>query len=331
MARKTPPNLVVLDLGLPKMDGLDARALRQHPTSIMLLTARVEGAEAGCRPRAGRRRLHDQAVQPARAGGAGPCGASRAPTTAAHGGRCAPADLTLDVPRRRPSRGRPVDLTRPSSSCWPTLVAQPGRVFTRAQLLDAIRGDEVDAFERAIDAHVKNIRRKIEPDPRAPRYLLTVYGVGYQFATHDAAMPPRPRSALVAERRGLAAATIRAGAGAGRRARLRSGGSSAIAGLLCVARADGRLGGPSRASRGGSRAAVRAGVAALLFVARCSSRLLRRSASPLGDLVRPPTASPAATSRVRVRSTGRRAVRTLAHAFNAMAAGSRSRIGSGAT
>jgi DNA-binding response OmpR family regulator len=59
---------------------------------------------------------------------------------------------------------------------------QPGRVFTRGQLLDSIRGEEGESFERAVDAHVKNLRRKIEPDPKKPRYLQTVYGVGYRFA-----------------------------------------------------------------------------------------------------------------------------------------------------
>ena len=63
-----------------------------------------------------------------------------------------------------------------------TLARQPGRVFTRAQLLDAIHGVDVDAFERAIDTHIKNIRRKIEPDTRSPTYVLTVYGIGYKFA-----------------------------------------------------------------------------------------------------------------------------------------------------
>jgi DNA-binding response OmpR family regulator len=57
-----------------------------------------------------------------------------------------------------------------------------GRIFTRAQLLDAVRGVAFESYERAIDAHIKNIRRKIEPDPREPRYILTVYGVGYKFA-----------------------------------------------------------------------------------------------------------------------------------------------------
>ena len=77
---------------------------------------------------------------------------------------------------------RPIDLTPSEFELLATLARQPGRVFTRAQLLDAIRGVEVESFERAIDAHVKNLRRKLEPDPRNPRYVLTVHGVGYKLA-----------------------------------------------------------------------------------------------------------------------------------------------------
>jgi DNA-binding response OmpR family regulator len=62
------------------------------------------------------------------------------------------------------------------------MARQPGRVFTRSQLLDAVRGVAFESYERAIDTHIKNIRRKIEPEPREPRYLLTVYGVGYRLA-----------------------------------------------------------------------------------------------------------------------------------------------------
>ena len=62
------------------------------------------------------------------------------------------------------------------------LARQPGRVFTRSQLLDAVHGVAFESYERAIDAHVKNIRHKLEPDPRAPRFILTVYGVGYRLA-----------------------------------------------------------------------------------------------------------------------------------------------------
>ena len=74
------------------------------------------------------------------------------------------------------------DLTSTEFELLLTLARQPGRVFTRAQLLDAVRGVAFESYERAIDAHIKNIRRKIELDPREPRYILTVHGVGYKFA-----------------------------------------------------------------------------------------------------------------------------------------------------
>jgi two-component system alkaline phosphatase synthesis response regulator PhoP len=78
--------------------------------------------------------------------------------------------------------GEAIELTATEFQLLAAMARHPGRVFTRTQLLDAVRGEEVEAFDRAIDAHVKNIRRKIEIDPRRPRYLLTVYGVGYKCA-----------------------------------------------------------------------------------------------------------------------------------------------------
>jgi len=92
-------------------------------------------------------------------------------------------DVELDHARREfRVAGRQVDLTPTEFDLVAVMARQPGRVFTRAQLLDAIRGTAVESYERAIDAHVKNIRRKLEPDPRAPRYLQTVFGIGYRFA-----------------------------------------------------------------------------------------------------------------------------------------------------
>ena len=78
--------------------------------------------------------------------------------------------------------GRGVDLTPTEFQLLATFAREPGRVFTRGQLLDAVHGVAFESYERAIDAHVKNIRRKIEPVPGRPRYLLTVHGVGYRFA-----------------------------------------------------------------------------------------------------------------------------------------------------
>ena len=93
------------------------------------------------------------------------------------------ADVELDVPRMDARfGGRRVDLTKTEFQLVATMARQPGRVFTRAQLLDAVRGVAFESYERAIDAHIKNIRKKVEPDPRSPRYVLTVFGVGYRFA-----------------------------------------------------------------------------------------------------------------------------------------------------
>jgi len=78
--------------------------------------------------------------------------------------------------------GRRIELTPTEFQLLATMARQPGRVFSRAQLLNAVHGDAGEAFERAIDAHIKNMRRKIELDPHNPRYLLTVFGVGYRFA-----------------------------------------------------------------------------------------------------------------------------------------------------
>jgi DNA-binding response OmpR family regulator len=92
------------------------------------------------------------------------------------------SDVEVDVPRMRVSVGeRAVDVTPTEFELLRTLTREPGRVFTRAQLLDAVHGVAIESYERAIDAHVKNLRRKIEPTPGAPRYLLTVRGVGYRF------------------------------------------------------------------------------------------------------------------------------------------------------
>ena len=92
-------------------------------------------------------------------------------------------DVVLDVPRMRAEvAGTAVELTPTEFQLLATLAARPGRIFTRSQLLDALHGVAFETYERAIDSHIKNLRRKLEPDPRRPRYVLTVYGVGYRFA-----------------------------------------------------------------------------------------------------------------------------------------------------
>jgi DNA-binding response OmpR family regulator len=184
LARSRRPDLVILDLGLPGMDGLDvARALRRDAdTPIVMLTARadeadrVAGLELGAddyvtkpfsprelvaRVRAVLRRT-ERATQPA--------------------AMIRAADVELDTAKLRvTAAGRQVDLTPTEFAILATLAREPGRVFTRSQLLDAVHGVAFDSYERAIDAHVKNLRRKLEAEPHDPRYVLTVIGVGYRF------------------------------------------------------------------------------------------------------------------------------------------------------
>jgi two-component system alkaline phosphatase synthesis response regulator PhoP len=183
-ARSSQPDLVVLDLGLPKMDGLDVtRALRQHSSvPIIMLTARVEesdklvGLELGADDYLTKPFSPRELVARVRAV------FRRIDRGPERGDVVRAGDVVLDVPRMRATvAGRPVEMTSTEFTLLATLMRQPGRVFTRAQLLDAIHGDAGDAFDRAVDAHVKNLRRKIEADPHAPRHLLTVYGVGYRF------------------------------------------------------------------------------------------------------------------------------------------------------
>ncbi len=184
-ARMRGPDVIVLDLGLPRMDGLDvARAIRRDSAvPIIMLTARADetdtliGLELGAddymtKPFSPRELVARVRAVLRRVGG-----------DLAHADVVHVGDVELDMPRMRVTvGGRRVELTPTEFQLLATLARQPGRVLTRAQLLDAIHGVAFESFERAIDAHVKNIRRKLEPDPRSPRYVQTVFGVGYRFA-----------------------------------------------------------------------------------------------------------------------------------------------------
>jgi DNA-binding response OmpR family regulator len=183
--RHEKPALLILDLGLPGMDGLDvARTIRRDSNvPIIMLTARVDeadkliGLELGAddyvtkpfsprelvaRVRAVLRRTgaeREQALPPVIAG-----------------------EVEIDRERRRVTVvEREVELTPTEFDLLVVLARHPGRVFTRLELLDRVQGYAYEGYERTVDAHVKNLRQKIEPDPKDPRYVLTVYGVGYRF------------------------------------------------------------------------------------------------------------------------------------------------------
>jgi two-component system alkaline phosphatase synthesis response regulator PhoP len=184
VARHERPDLIVLDLNLPGTDGLDVcRALRRESdVPIIMLTARVEetdrliGLELGAddyitkpfsprelvaRVRAVLRRVRGGVHQP---------GLIRA------------GDLEIDLNGHRVTRaGEAIQLTRTEFNLLAILAQHPGQTFNRAQLLDRLHGVAHEGFDRSIDAHVKNLRRKLEVDPLEPRYVLTVYGVGYKF------------------------------------------------------------------------------------------------------------------------------------------------------
>ena len=187
--RRERPDLVILDLGLPELDGLDVtREIRRDSSlPIVMLTARDDeldkllGLELGAddyltkpfspRELVARVRAVLRRVDRSDRSGGGDQAVIRA------------GELVLDPLRMRAELGdRQIELTPTEFQLLATLAAQPGRIFTRSQLLDALHGIAFESYERAIDTHIKNIRRKLEHDPRVPRLVLTVYGVGYRFA-----------------------------------------------------------------------------------------------------------------------------------------------------
>jgi DNA-binding response OmpR family regulator len=183
-ARSERPDLVVLDLGLPGMDGYDVtRSIRsQSAIPIIMLTARSEetdrivGLELGAddyvvKPFSPRELVARVKAVLRRASGEVASETIRA------------RDLVISLPHRSVERGGTrIELTASEFGLLRALASSPGRVFTRGQLLDVMRGVSFESYERAIDAHIKNLRKKLEPDPRHPVYVVTVYGVGYKFS-----------------------------------------------------------------------------------------------------------------------------------------------------
>ena len=184
LTRRERPDLIILDLMLPGVDGLDVcRRLRQESAvPIIMLTARVEetdrivGLELGAddyvtKPFSPRELVARVRAALRRASGQiGPASIIRA------------GDLQLDTATMTATAGgQAVDLTPTEFQLLAALARQPGRIFSREQLLEAIHGVAFDGYDRSVDSHIKNLRRKIEPDPRQPRHIETVYGVGYRL------------------------------------------------------------------------------------------------------------------------------------------------------
>jgi DNA-binding response OmpR family regulator len=184
IARREKPDLIILDLMMPVMDGYEFMRSYSHEGNapVIILTARIEendkvlGLELGAddyvtkpfspreltaRVRAVLRRMEKSngAHEVLRVGG-----------------------IVLDPQARTVSvNGRGADLTPSEFDLLAVLMAAPGRVFSRMELLERLQGYAYEGYERNIDVHVRNLRTKIEPDPSMPRYVETVYGVGYRF------------------------------------------------------------------------------------------------------------------------------------------------------
>ncbi len=181
--RNTAPDLVILDWMLPKLDGLSvAKEIRASSTApIIMLTARVTEQDRLAGFHAG---VDDYVVKPfsareleARVRAVLRRSSGKEPSIQETG------DLRLDREQRLVwVRGEEVELSAMGFDLLAFLMSHPGRVFTRLELLEAVRGETYSGFERSIDSHVKRLRQKVERDPAKPVYILTVFGVGYRFA-----------------------------------------------------------------------------------------------------------------------------------------------------
>lgn len=185
IARRQSPDLIILDIMMPAMDGYEfiEAFRRERNTPIILLTARVEEQEQVIGLELG---ADDYVTKPFRPREL----MARVRAVLRRAGQLEPAakilkasGITLDRDSRAVQVGdRYVDLTPSEFDLLAALMSAPGRVFSRLDLLDIIQGIRYEGYQRTIDLHVKNLRAKIESDPRSPRYIETVYGAGYRFA-----------------------------------------------------------------------------------------------------------------------------------------------------
>jgi len=184
VANREKPDLIILDLMMPEMDGYEF--MRQHRadhnTPIILLTARVDDDEKVIGLELGADDYVTKPFRPRELTARVRAVLRRAGDNVPAGNVLRASDITLDRQTRMLDvKGKAVDLTPSEFDLLAALMSAPGRVFSRLDLLDVIQGVRYEGYERTIDTHVKNLRSKIEVDPRAPRYIETVYGVGYRF------------------------------------------------------------------------------------------------------------------------------------------------------
>ena len=178
------PDLVLLDLNLPGMDGLDvARAIRRNSsTPIIMLTARVEEADQLVGLELGADDYVTKPFSPRLVVARVRALLRRSETSPETRQVIRLGDLEIDLAGHTVLRGETaLELTPTEFNLLVALASQPGRAFSRLQLLDASQGTAYEGYERTIDAHIKNLRSKLEPDPKNPRYIETVFGVGYRF------------------------------------------------------------------------------------------------------------------------------------------------------
>ena len=183
--RHDQPDLILLDLNLPKLDGLEVcRTIRRESNvPVIMLTARVEetdrliGLEIGADDYIVKPFSPREVVARVRTVLRRSTPAPEQPASIAVG------DLTIDPVKHEVRLAeRLIDLTPSEFNLLHVMAAQPGRAFSRMELLDAVQGEAYEGYERTIDVHIKNLRQKLGDEPRDPTYILTVYGVGYKFS-----------------------------------------------------------------------------------------------------------------------------------------------------
>ena len=185
MARQENPDLVLLDLNLPGMDGLDVcRAIRRDSdVPIIMLTARIEEADRLIGLELGADDYITKPFSPREMVARVRALLRRAKGDMRQAGMIRVGDVEIDLDGHRVMRGdESIDLTPSEFDLLAVMARHPGQALSREQLLDQLHGVAVAGYARSIDAHVKNLRQKLEPDPSEPRYIETVYGIGYRFA-----------------------------------------------------------------------------------------------------------------------------------------------------